>query len=147
MRRTKRWLRRIAAALATVAIGAMLGYLVPTIVADYTPKPEVQARVAESPVARAFIRAYVADDQAELDALGVDAEVKLKATSFRTDLVSVEQPVHLGSYIGGGFSLHSYAAKAKNAQGEDVMLSWRVVTANGGQILLIDPPQPANVQP
>ena len=142
----KRWLRRIAAAAATVAIGAMLGYLVPTIIADYTPKAEVQAQVAESPVARAFIRAYVADDQATLDSLGVPAEVKLKATSFRTDLVSIEQPMHLGSYVGGGFSLHSYAAKAKDQQGEDVLLSWRVVTA-GGQILLIDPPQPANVQP
>lgn len=146
MRRARRWLRRIAAVLATVAIGVMLGYLVPTIVADFTPKPDVQAVVAESPLARAFIRAYVADDQDELTALGVPAEVKLKATSFRTDLASIDAPVHLGSYVAGGFSLHSYAAKAKQQDGTDVLLSWRVITS-GGQVLVIDPPQPANVQP
>jgi hypothetical protein len=146
MRRARRWLRRIAAVLATVAIGVMLGYLVPTIVADFTPKPDVQAVVAESPLARAFIRAYVADDQDELTALGVSAEVKLKATSFRTDLASIDDPVHLGSYVAGGFSLHSYAAKAKQQDGTDVLLSWRVITS-GGQVLVLDPPQPANVQP
>ena len=146
MRRTRRWFRRLAAAAATVAIGAMLGYLVPTVIADYTPKPEVQARVAESPVARTFIRAFVNDDQATLDSLGVAAPVKLRATSFKTDLASIDQPVHLGSYIGGGFSLHSYAAHAKDPQGADVMLAWRVVTA-GGQIVLVDPPTPGNVQP
>ena len=146
MRRARRWLRRIAAVLATVAIGVMLGYLVPTIVADFTPKPDVQAVVAESPLARAFIRAYLADDQDELTALGVAAEVKLKATSFRTDLASIDEPVHLGSYVAGGFSLHAYAAKAKQQDGTDVLLSWRVITA-GGQILVLDPPQPANVQP
>src|SRR5262245_27592801 len=104
MRRTRRRFRRLAAVFATVAIGAMLGYLIPTIVADYSPKQEVQAQVAESPVARAFIRAFVSDDQATLDALGVPAQVKLRATSFKTDLSSIDQPVHLGSYIGGGFS-------------------------------------------
>jgi hypothetical protein len=146
MRRTRRWFRRLAAAFATVAIGAMLGYLVPTVIADYTPKQEVQAQVAESPVARAFIRAFVSDDQATLDDLGVPAQVKLRATSFKTDLASIDQPVHLGSYIGGGFSLHSYAAHARDPEGKDVMLSWRVITA-GGQILLLDPPQPGNVSP
>jgi len=146
MRRARRWLRRIAAVLATVAIGVMLGYLVPTVYADFAPKPDVQAVVAESPLARAFIRAYIADDQDELTALGVSAETKLKATSFRTDLASIDDPVHLGSYVAGGFSLHTYAAKAKQQDGTDVLLSWRVITA-GGQILVLDPPQPANVQP
>ena len=46
---------------------ALLGFLVPTIAQDLTPKPEAQARTAESPVARQFIAAYVADDQATLD--------------------------------------------------------------------------------
>ena len=36
--------------------------------------------------------------------------------------------------------------RTKDPQGADVMLSWRVVTA-GGQILLLDPPQPGNVEP
>jgi hypothetical protein len=146
MRRARRWFRRIAAVLATVAIGAMLGYLVPTVIADYSPKPQVQAVVAESPVARAFIDAYLADDQAALTELGVSSEIKLKATSFRTDLASIDPPTHLGSYIAGGFSLHSYAAHARQQDGTDVLLSWRVLTA-GGQIALVDPPSPTSVQP
>jgi hypothetical protein len=126
----------------------MLGYLVPTVISDFTPKPEVQAQavVAESPLARAFIRAYVGDDQAALDELGVPAEVKMKATSFKADLASVEQPVHLGSYLGAGFTVHSYAAKAKGPNNTDVMLSWRVLTT-GGQVALIPPPQPGTVTP
>jgi hypothetical protein len=146
MRRARRWFRRIAAVLATVAIGAMLGYLVPTVIADYQPKPQVQAVVAESPLARAFIRAYVADDQSALDALGVSAEIKLHATTYRTQIASVEQPIHLGSFVAGGFSLHNYAAKAKQQDGTDVLLSWRVLTS-AGQILVVDPPQPATVEP
>jgi len=124
----------------------MLGYLVPTVIADYSPKQQVQAVVAESPVARAFINAYLADDQAALTELGVSSEIKLKATSFRTDLASIDPPTHLGSYIAGGFSLHAYAAHAKQQDGTDVLLSWRVLTA-GGQIALLDPPSPTSVQP
>jgi hypothetical protein len=147
MRRARRWFRRIAAVLATVAIGAMLGYLVPTVIADYTPKQQVQAAVAaESPLARAFINAYLADDQAALTELGVSSEIKLKATSFRTDLASIDPPTHIGSYVAGGFSLHAYAAHAKQQDGTDVLLSWRVLTA-GGQIALLDPPSPTSVQP
>jgi hypothetical protein len=147
MRRARRWFRRIAAVLATVAIGAMLGYLVPTVIADYTPKPQVQAAVAaESPLARAFIRAYIADDQVALTELGISDDIKLKATSFRSNLASIDPPTHLGSFVAGGFSLHSYAAHAKQQDGTDVFLSWRVLTGGGG-VLIVDPPQPANINP
>ena len=147
MRRARRWFRRIGAVLATVAIGVMLGYLVPTVIADYTPKPQVQAAVAaESPLARAFIRAYLADDQLALGELGVADDVKLKATSFRSNLASIDPPTHLGSYVAGGFSLHSYAAHAKQQDGTDVLLSWRVFTS-GGTVGILDPPQPANTEP
>jgi len=147
MRRARRWFRRIGAVLATVAIGAMLGYLVPTVIADYTPKPQVQAAVAaESPLARAFINAYLADDQLKLGELGVSDDIKLQATSCRATLASIDPPTHLGSYVAGGFSLHSYAAHAKQQDGTDVLLSWRIYTS-GGTVGLIDPPQPGNTSP
>lgn len=142
MRRRRTWMRRITALTATAAIGAMLGFLIPTIIADFAPQPEVQARVAESPVARQFIRAYVADDQGSLDSLGVAADVKLRATSFRADFAEVGEPVHLGSHIGGGFSLHAYAAPATHPDGTEDLLGFRVATA-GGQVFIIDPPQMA----
>ena len=135
----KVWGRRLTKLLATVAIGAMLGFLIPTFIADYAPKPEVQARVAESPVARQFINAYVLDDTSTLDALGVSADVKLQAARFRAEFGRVDAPIHLGSYVGGGFTLHAYAAHAVRADGTQELRSWRVATS-GGRAFLIDPP-------
>jgi len=67
MTRRRLWVRRLVRGVGTLAVGALLGFLVPTVAADLTPKPEVaQARVPESPVARKFIDAFVADDQATL---------------------------------------------------------------------------------
>lgn len=135
----KVWGRRITKVVATVAIGAMLGFLVPTFIADFTPEPEVQARTAESPVARQFINAYVLDDTATLDAMGAAAEDKLQAARFRAEFARVDAPVHLGSYVGGGFSLHAYAAKVVKPDGTEELRSWRVATS-GGQAFLVDPP-------
>lgn len=125
-----------------MAIGAMLGYLVPTFIADYTPRPEVQARVAESPVARQFINAYVLDDTATLDAMGAAADDKLQAARFRAEFARVDAPVHLGSYIGGGFSLHAYVARVVAPDGTEELRSWRIATS-GGQAFIVDPPSAA----
>ena len=96
--------------------------------------------------ARMNARAYIADDQVALTELGISDDIKLKATSFRSNLASIDPPTHLGSFVAGGFSLHSYAAHAKQQDGTDVFLSWRVLTGGGG-VLILDPPQPANINP
>lgn len=141
-RASKAWSRRITKVVATVAIGAMLGFLVPTFIADYAPKPEVQARTAESPVARQFINAYVLDDTATLDAMGAAADDKLQAARFKAEFARVDAPIHLGSYVGGGFSLHAYAAVVTAPDGTVDLRSWRVATS-GGQAFLVDPPSAA----
>jgi hypothetical protein len=140
MRRRRIWFRRLGRAAGTIAIGATLGFLVPTVVAEYSPKPEVQAEVAESAVARQFINAFAHDDQPSLDAIGVSAEVKLRAARNRSDYILVDQPVHLGSYVAGGFSLHAYASHVVKQDGTEDLIGWRFVTG-GGQVLIIDPPQ------
>jgi hypothetical protein len=135
MRRRRRvWMRRITKVVATVAIGAMLGFLVPSTIADFTPEPAVQARIA-----RQFIRAYLADDQGALDALGIAADLKLRASTFRAEFARIDEPVHLGSYIGGGFTLHAYAAATVRADGTQELFGFRIATA-GGNVILIDPP-------
>ena len=131
-----RWLSR---AVATVAVGGLLGFLVPTIVSDLTPAPEVASVAAESPVGRQFINAFTADDQAALTSMGLAADVKLRASRFRADFARVDVPVHLGSYVAGGFTLHAYAAHVERPDGTADLLSWRVATA-GGQVFLIYPP-------
>ena len=140
MRRRGVWKRRIGRAGATLAIGGLIGFLVPSIVADLTPKPEAQARTAESPVARQFITAYVADDQSTLDLLGVPAAVKAKSARVKAEYIKVDPPVHLGSWvIGNGLSLHAYASHVVDNSGADSQLAWRVAT-QAGRVELIDPP-------
>jgi hypothetical protein len=140
MQRRRRITRLVVRGVATVAIGGFLGFLVPTVVSDLSPRADQQsAAVPESPVARRFIDAFAADDQAALTAMNVAEDVKLRASRFRADFSRVDQPIHLGSYVSGGLTLHSYAAHAVGVDGTDTMLGWRVLTA-GGEIGLIDPP-------
>ncbi len=140
MRRRGVWRRRLTRAVATLGIGVLLGFLVPSIIADLSPKPEEQARTAESPVARQFITAYLADDQATLDLLGVPAAVKAKAARVKAEYIKVDPPVHLGSWvIGNGLSLHAYASHVVDNEGTDDQLAWRVAT-QAGRVELIDPP-------
>lgn len=140
MRRRRRIVRGLTRGIATVAIGGFLGFLVPTVAADLTPQPEFQGATApESPVARQFINAFTADDQGALTKLGIAADVKLRASRFRADFGIVDVPVHLGSYVSGGFTLHGYAARAVGRDGTETTLGWRIATA-GGEVILILPP-------
>jgi hypothetical protein len=140
MQRRRIWMKRLTRAIATIAVGAFVGFLVPTVLADFTAKPEVQAQTNESPVARSFIDAYVSDDQVTLDKMGATAETKQKAARFKAEYRKVDPPVHLGSWIiNGGITLHGYAAHVVDGQGQDAQLAWRVFTA-AGQASIIDPP-------
>ncbi len=139
MNRRRRVTRLISRMVATLAIGALAGYLVPMVQRDLAPKQEVQAVVPESPVARQFINAFTSDDQAVLTSMGIAADIKLRASRFKAEFTRVDVPVHLGSYVGGGFSLHSYASHVIRNDGTEDVLSWRVATG-GGQAALIPPP-------
>ena len=139
MRRRRIWVRRISRVIATIAIGALLGFLVPTIASDLSPQPEAEPRTTESAVARQFINAFTADDQGVLTSMGVAADAKLRASRFRAQFARVDVPVHIGSYVAGGFSLHAYAAHVVLSDGTEEIRTWRVATA-GGQAALITPP-------
>jgi hypothetical protein len=145
MTRRRKWLRRFGRGSATVLIGVLVGFIVPTVFRDLTPQPEVQAAVAENPLARQFINAFIADDQAVLDQLHVRADIKLRASRFRADYVRVDAPVHLGSFVGGGYTVHAYGIHVVKADGTEDTLSWRVVTA-GGQVGLLLPPSPIEAE-
>jgi hypothetical protein len=139
MRRFRRITRLLIRGLATAAIGGFLGFLVPSVIKDLSPQQEVLAHVPESPVARQFINAFTADNQDVLTTMNISSDVKLRASRFRADFARVDQPVHLGSYVSGGFTLHAYAAHAVMSDGTETTLGWRVATA-GGEIFLIPPP-------
>jgi hypothetical protein len=145
MSRRRIWLRRTGRALGTVAIGVLIGFLVPTIAHDLSPQPEVQSAVAENPLARQFINAFIADDQAALDGMSIRSDIKLRASRFRAEYTRVDPPVHLGSYVGGGYTVHAYGVHVVRADGSEDTLSWRVVTS-GGQVGLLLPPNPIEAE-
>jgi hypothetical protein len=143
MQRRRVWTRRITRGTATVAVGALLGFLVPTVAADFSAKPSAESEsgaAIESPVARSFIDAYVTDDQVTLDRFGVSADTKQNSARFKAEYAKVDPPVHLGSWnIGGGITVHGYAAHVVDRNGKDDQLAWRVLTL-AGSAAIIDPP-------
>ena len=139
MRRRRKWLRRIGRAAGTVAIGLLIGFIVPTVAQDLSPKPQLVASVAESPLARQFINAFVTDDAPTLDALGVSIDIKQRASRFIPDYARVDAPVHLGSYVGGGYTVTAYGSMWSDRDATEDTLSWRVVTANGQVGVLLPP--------
>jgi hypothetical protein len=141
MRRRRKWLRRIGRVAGTVTIGLLIGFLVPTVAKDLAPQPEIQASVPEAPLARQFINAFTADDKGALDQLKVRADIALRASRFRADYTRVDSPIHLGSFVAGGYSVHAYGIHVVRRDGTEDTLSWRVVTS-GGQVGLILPPSP-----
>ena len=141
-----KWRRRFWRIGGTLAIGAMLGFLVPTIVSEFTPQPEEQAQIAESAVAREFIDAFVSDNHSVLERLKVTSDVIARATRLKTEVSKVDRPVHLGSTVVGPYSLHAYASSVVLPDGNSEILSWRVVTA-AGQVGLLLPPSPIEPNP
>lgn len=141
LRRRRKIRRFLVRGIATLAIGGFIGFLVPTVIADLSPQPEQQFPAPESPVARQFINAFASDDQAVLTAMGVNADIKLRASRHRADFLEIQTPIHLGSYVaGGGQAVHAYAAKAVMNDGTETMLGWRVATQGGG-VGYVTPPQ------
>jgi hypothetical protein len=134
-------MRRITRGTATVAVGALLGFLVPTVAADFTDKPKVEGgQTPESPVARTFINAYVSDDQPILDRFQANADTKQNSARFKAEYAKVDAPVHLGSWIvGGGITVHAYASHVVDRSGQEDQLAWRVLTV-AGSAAIIDPP-------
>ena len=147
----RRRLRRVGAIVGTIAIGGLLGFLVPTVVAEYSPAPQQQqqpqarqmaASMVELPIARDFINAFVSNDQARLKALGAAELDTVKANDLAGQVVEVGKPVLLGTVGGPGISIQAYAAPATMTDGTKTILSWRVVT-NSGRAGLILPPRRA----
>ena len=156
--RRRRWTRRIGALVGTIALGGLLGFLVPTIIAEYSPTPSTAGPGANSansqdgfgstelPIAREFITAFISNDQARLKALGADEVDTVKANDLAGQGLRIGKPVLLGSISGTGVSIQAYAAEVTLPNGSTTILSWRVLT-NSGRATLILPPDPLGNTP
>src|SRR4051794_5454154 len=152
--RLRVWTRRVGAIVGTVVLGALLGFLVPTIAAEYAPHHDEPLPggvapsngTAELPIARAFINAFVVNDQAALKSLGAGEVDTVKANDLAQQVREVSPPVLLGSVGGPGISIQAYASVATMNDGSQPILSWRVATTPGRAGLLL-PPQALGDKP
>jgi hypothetical protein len=152
--RRRRWIRRIGGLFGTVALGGLLGFLVPMIITEYTPQPvssstavlPIPTQATELPIARQFINAFVVNDQARLRQLGADETDTVKANDLANQVTSISTPLLLGSVGGPGASIQAYASDVTMMDGTKRILSWRILT-NSGRATLIVPPQPLASQP
>jgi hypothetical protein len=151
--RFRRWIRRIGAFFGTLAAGVLLGFLVPTVIAEYQPKPATTGPVvaatngsSELPIARTFINAFVRNDQATLHAIGADETASIKANDLAAQVTKISPPVLLGATGAAGASLQAYASDATLTDGTETILSWRVLTVSG-RVVLILPPNPLGSTP
>ena len=69
----------------------------------------------------------------------------MRASRFRAEFARVDAPIHLGSFVGGGYTVHAYGVHVVRPDGTDDTLSWRVVTA-GGQVGVLLPPSPIEAE-
>jgi hypothetical protein len=144
--RRRWWIRRIGGLFGTVALGGLLGFLVPTIVTEYAPQPAasnealpIPTAATELPIARRFINAFVVNDQEKLRALGADETDTVKANDLANQASMISRPVLLGSVGGLGASLQAYASNVTMNDGTQKILSWRVLTASGRATLILPP--------
>jgi hypothetical protein len=144
--RFRRWTRRIGAIFGTVVIGALLGFLIPTIVAEYQPQKTAQggpvtvnSTAPELPIARQFINAFVRNDQQTLRALGADETAAVKANDLAGQVSTIQNPVLLGTAGAAGASVQAYASDAVLNDGTHTILSWRVLTLSGRVVLILPP--------
>jgi hypothetical protein len=151
--RLRRLIKRLGAIFGTIALGGLLGFLVPTVASEYSPSRSastatsaVSTTNAELPIARAFINAFVSNDQAALKALGADEMDAVKANDLSLAASKVTAPVLLGSVGAPGASLQAYASNVTMKDGTVTVLSWRVLTTSG-RPKLIPPPDALNPQP
>ena len=151
----RRWTRRIGTVVGTVALGGLIGFLVPTILAEYSPAPQpvnvnsalpIPTMATEIPIARQFINAFVVNDQGRLTALNADEKDKVKANDLANQVTNIQTPVLLGSIGGAGASVQAYASEVTMADGTQKLLSWRVLTTSGKATLIL-PPQPLGDTP
>ena len=142
----RRVIRRMGAVFGTVALGGLLGFLVPTIAAEYAPQQAqdagplpVPTSNTELPIAREFINAFVVNDQTRLRELGADEVATVKANDLASQVLTVGTPVLLGSIGGQGVSIQAYASNVTMLDGTEKILSWRVLTQSGRPTLILPP--------
>jgi hypothetical protein len=134
-------LRPIRSIIATLLVGAMFGFLVPTFAVGLQPQAVPAQSGAESAVARQFIVAFLSNDQEALGQVSIQPAAEIEAARLGTTNATVSSLTFLGSSSGPGLRLHSYAVEFTNPNGTKILRGYRVATV-GRFAVLSNPPEP-----
>jgi hypothetical protein len=133
-------IRPIRSVLATIALGGLLGFLVPSFAGGLQAPQVVAEGTGETPAARQFIVALLTNDQDALRRVSVQASDALEAARLGVADASVTSLTLIGRTDIGGAHYHAYVAEFTTSEGEKILRGFRVATV-GGYAILVDPPE------
>jgi hypothetical protein len=136
--------RRIRSIVATILVGAMLGFLVPTFVSGLQDQPlPADNGTGETLTARRFMVALLSNDQITLRQVSVQPTDAIEAARLGVTNASVTSLTFLGSSDDGGVHFNQYAVEFTNPGGQKILRGFRVATV-GQFAILADPPEPVS---
>ncbi|HEY7735896.1 MAG TPA: hypothetical protein VH813_03810 [Candidatus Limnocylindrales bacterium] len=134
--------KRARSIVATIIVGGMLGFLVPTFVSGLQdPQLPPDATTGETITARRFMVALLSNDQNTLRQVSVQPTDAIEAARLGVTDASVTSLTFLGSSDDGGVHFNQYAVEFTNPGGQKILRGFRVATV-GQFAILADPPEP-----
>jgi hypothetical protein len=134
-------LRPIRSIAATLLVGALFGFLIPSFVVGLQPENAQMQSGGESLAARQFIVAFLSNDQEALRRVSLQPAAEIEAARLGVTNAKVSSLTFLGSSSGPGLRLHSYAVEFTNPDGTKILRGYRVATV-GRYAVLSNPPEP-----
>jgi hypothetical protein len=134
-------LRRVRSVLATLILGLLVGFVVPTFAVGLQDRLPVAPSSSETATARRFMIAVLQNDQATLQEMSISPVAPLDAARLGILDASVTSLSHLGSTVAGGVRVHSYAVGYTLSDGRVVLLGFQVASI-GRFAGLVEPPEP-----
>ncbi|HEY7525035.1 MAG TPA: hypothetical protein VH720_15405 [Candidatus Limnocylindrales bacterium] len=134
-------LRPIRSILATLLLGGLFGFLVPTFAAGLEGQEPPAPESGETFAARRFIVALLSNDQDTLRQVSVQPTDAIEAARLGVTDATVSSLTFVGSTLLGGVHYNTYVAEFTSADGSKVLRGFRVATV-GPFAILADPPEP-----
>lgn len=145
MTRRRRWFRRVKRVATTVALGLLIGWLVPTFIRSYSGEPEIANAndpaftQAEVNLARDFVVAYLFNDQETLGKYAGNDLVSLRAAEQANSFAKAEALTLISANRYATSEIYGFAVKLTGFDGATTVQGFRVL-ANQSGLTVIEPP-------
>lgn len=134
--------RALRSGAATIAVGALLGYIGAALVAPAIGDNPMFGGSGESPIARRYMLALIGGDTAAVHQLRQPTSVAARASDYKSAIGNPESGhtealTYLGSGVQGPVSVHSYVVSFVTAGGEKRLIPFALSIA-GGKVVHIE---------